>query len=208
MKRFWGGVACLLVVLTQVAIGQPDSTAKQSNWSASVGASFLHVFSGKEFDIKATTTIPGWNAKFSEYPFRSHPWIGGTAELSGYYVDASHNVSNSTENVSEFMDSQVYTFLAGPSVALTRGRVEPFANVLVGLVHTGGGAEVIDSGAVLTISTGYTSVSALGVSAGGGVDLPLYSRWKIHTQANWLRDFSSGTSADFIQGSAGITFRF
>jgi opacity protein-like surface antigen len=166
----------------------------------------LHIFGGQDFDAKGTATIPGWRGKASEYPFLSCPWIGGTVEVSGYYVASSASVSNSLVSASSTTNTQVYTFLIGPSVSVRRGRIQPFADALIGVVH--GRAKVLVSGFPTGTISGSSSASNLGTAPGAGVDFPLSSRWRVRTEANWLREFASGISVDYLEASAGLSFRF
>jgi opacity protein-like surface antigen len=207
VKNLWGAIICLLLGLTPVAFGQTESASKTSTWSASGGASVLHVFGNRNFDGKGTATIPGWRGTASEYPFPTCPWVGGTVQVSGYYYGASENASNGPISASATTRSETYTLLMGPSIALgKKGPLQPFANALIGVLHGSGKATVVFSGVVSGASAG--SGTNLATSAGGGFDFPLSSRWKVRTEVNWLRAFASGNSVDFLEASAGLAFKF
>ena len=199
MSKSWGAFFVLAVVLHQVALGQTES-ASQKSWNVSAGASFLHVF-GLNFDQKGTTTIPGWRATASEYPFAGYQWIGGMVQVSGYY----DGTVESLQSTNVTANSHQYTFLMGPSVAVRKGRVRPFSDALIGAMNSGTSFGLTQLGSSSNSSVSHTH---LATAAGGGVDFAFSSAWSLRAQANWLRVFYSGNSTDLMEASSGLVFRF
>lgn len=148
------------------------------------------VFLGGSYDRAVVTqgasNIYGWNAGVSEYPYRAHPWLGGTIDASGHYYSQSG------------VNAQVYAFMAGPSVALRDRWIQPFVRVLAGSVL------VRASGA--TQAPGLSSDLAL--SAGGGVDVPLGARWAIRGQADWIPYWVQSDRGSLVRASGGVVLRF
>jgi hypothetical protein len=200
VSRVWFAFFVFVVVLQQVALGQTES-ASRSHWNASASASFLHVF-GSDFDGKGTATIPGWRATVSEYPYAGCPWAGGMAQVSEYFI----GTLESLQSVNITSNSHQFTFMMGPSVAMQKGRIRPFADVLIGVVQSSSsfGPTLKQAGS----NTSSGSRSHLGTAAGSGVDFVLSSGWSLRANANWLRAFYSGNSTDFMEASAGVVFRY
>jgi opacity protein-like surface antigen len=120
--------------------------------------------------------------------FNATNWLGLVADVSGYGV-ARHG----------FATTHQISYLFGPRFNLRRGRITPFAHVLLGGVWA-------EDGLVLG------SVTAFGMTAGGGVDVALTKHISIRpAQAEYyLTTFNDGNNnrQNNFRFSAGIIFRF
>ena len=121
----------------------------------------------------------------SEYPYRSHPWIGGTIEASGHYYNKSGD------------STQLYAVMGGPSAALRSRAVQPFARFLLG-------------GVVNRVSAGGQALTSdhFGLSVGGGIDLPIHSGVAIRAQGDWIPYWVQSQREDVFRASAGLAFKF
>jgi opacity protein-like surface antigen len=107
------------------------------------------------------------------------------------------------------LDRADLTAMAGPGVRFGKpGRTVLFARVLAGLVRDRASVSVLD----VDISE---SSSRFGVLAGGGIDVPVASRWALRAQGDYLWNdvpdedaaLDGGSSSGF-RVSAGIVYRF
>jgi len=212
-------VSCLLLVALSLspsptAYGQVQPPVKglapagqPAKWEVFVGGSWERSTSQKAY---------GWDGAVSEYPYKSHPWIGGTIDASGHYYNTQGK------------GSQLFPIMGGPSVVVNGRRVQPFARFMAGTVLDRLPAttvsllskpdhSVLSAGEVVmprpptTVGPPATS-KYLGFSGGGGIDLPVSSRLAIRAQADWVGYWvnSSGQSQlqDAIRASAGIMLRY
>jgi hypothetical protein len=140
----------------------------------------------------------GWDASVTERPYSSYPWVGGTIRVNGAYLQTSTSVSAVTLKTSNSM----YTMMGGPSVHFRLRPVEPFAHALFGAViekvNTAGIGEPLAS-----------SSTHFGYSLGGGLDVPLSTRWAIRGQVDWINTRESATQNTGKLGvSTGVVLRF
>ena len=138
-------------------------------------------YSYVRLDSSPATNMNGWN--FSGQ-YKVTDWLGGVADLSGNYRFSSSDTTSAS----------LYSFLVGPQITRTRGRFSPFAHVLFGFAHFGGG--------------GVTS-SSFSVALGAGVDAKITHSlsWRV-IQADYLRTGFVGLSQSNVRASTGIVFRF
>jgi opacity protein-like surface antigen len=128
------------------------------------------------------------NGGSGQIEYNVNNWLGLVADFSGYAV-ARRGLAT-THQIS---------YLFGPRVNLRRGRVTPFAQVLLG-------------GAWAEDGITFGPVTAFGMTAGGGVDLSLSRHVAIRpVQAEYfLTKFPDGNNnlQSNFRFSAGIIFRF
>jgi Outer membrane protein beta-barrel domain len=138
-------------------------------------------YSYLRLDSTPTTNMNGFDVSGQ---YKVTDWLGGVADLSGNYRFSSSDTTSAS----------LYTFLVGPQITRTRGRLSPFAHVLVGFAHFGGG--------------GVTS-SSFSVALGGGIDAKLTHSlsWRV-IQADYLRTGFVGLSQNNVRASTGIVLRF
>jgi opacity protein-like surface antigen len=128
------------------------------------------------------------NGGSGQLEFNATPWLGAVGDLGGYAV--ARNGFATTHQIS---------YLFGPRVNFCRGRVTPFAQVLLGAVWA---SDAIVLG----------SKTAFGMTAGGGIDVTLSRHFAVRpVQAEYfLTKFSDGANnrQNNFRYSAGIIFRF
>jgi hypothetical protein len=159
----------------------PSVSERPATWDVFMGGSYGYART-------STDSYYGWNAAVSEYPYRAHPWIGGTVEASGLY-DSQSGTTNDE-----------YIAMGGPSLMLRSRSVEPFARVMLG-------------GVINTTPMKFGNIVApashnFGMSGGGGLDLPIGSRCAIRAEADWIRFWAQSQGYDMLRASAGVVFRF
>ena len=176
-------------------------------WNVSAGVSTLHVFNS-QFDSHGTSTIYGWRGTASEYPYAAHLWIGGAAQVSGYYDTVAATGTPSLGSSTASGSVHLYTFLLGPSVRLPSRRIQLFANALAGVVAESSSSLSTTVGTIPVTGAGSSSASHFGTGIEGGVDLPVSSRWAVRAHSDWLRVYPSGNSIDFLESSGGLAYRF
>jgi len=213
-------VVCLSLVAFSLLSGQRASGQVQSPLAGRATTetpATWNVFVGGSGESSASQNSYGWNGSVSEYPYKSHPWIGGTVDVSGYYYDK------------QGVGTQLFPIMGGPSIAANGWRMQPFVRVMFG--------GIVDRTSTSTVSlltgpnqanlsigeanklrppptvTGPASTNYhLGFSAGGGIDIPAGSRLAIRGQADWIEYWVSSQGQpqpqEVIRASAGVVFRF
>jgi hypothetical protein len=135
----------------------------------------------------------GWVTSYSQYPYASPRWIGGTIEAGGVYASPIVRVANQT--IGGLLNDQIYTFMGGPAFGLdTHRRLQPFAHVLFGAVLT----RVNTTGRGVTYFGAPISESktAFGLAPGGGIDMLLTTKIAVRGQADWLRSTFTDQNTD------------
>lgn len=202
------GLICLFVAayLSPAAYAQTESVANPlPAWNFSAEFSALHALNS-QFDSHGTTTAYGWRGTAAQYPYANRPWLGGSAQIGGYYDTAA--TPSSLVSSAATGSTHLYTFLVGPSIRVTSRHVQPFAAALVGVVS---GGNVTSAAKVGTLPmTGVTTPASLrfATGLGGGVDFPLSSRLVVRAHSDWLGALTSGNTTDFLQSSGGLVYRF
>lgn len=165
----------------------------ETTWDLFGGASFIH-----PTDANSSGNLYGWDASITQRPYSSYPWIGGTIRVNGGYLQTSTSISTATLRSSYSM----YTAMGGPSVHFRLRPVEPFAHALVGAV--------IEKVNTTGIGEPFASSSThFGYSLGGGLDVPLSTRWAIRGQADWMNTRESATqNTNRLGVSTGVVLRF
>jgi opacity protein-like surface antigen len=134
------------------------------------------------------------------------PSIGIVGDIGGYHYSQSGGTAN------------VISYLFGPKIAMRRGPITPFAQVLFGGAHgslnggTCAGARVRPEGTIVS-GCGSTSENAFAMALGGGVDWNATDHIGIRLiQAEYLLTrfgFGGPTySQNNARISAGVVFRF
>ncbi len=161
------------------------------------GAVSLNVPSIFASQSVAPSNLNGWNGSVE---FKLLPWVGGVADFGGNY---------GTERVVPFcgmnipcvapfnVSGSVHSFLVGPRVAVSVGKVTPFVHGLIGGART--------SASKSGFSVSDTSFSS---AVGGGLDYRLVRGIAWRVQADDLRtSFFSGTQHNF-RFSTGLVLHF
>jgi opacity protein-like surface antigen len=128
------------------------------------------------------------NGGSGQLEFNANGWLGIVGDLAGYAV--ARNGYATTHEIS---------YLFGPRINLRRGKITPFAQVLLGAVWA---SDAIVLG----------SKTAFGMTAGGGLDFTVSRHIAIRpVQAEYfLTKFPDGLNnrQNNFRYSAGIVFRF
>lgn len=129
-------------------------------------------------------------------------WAAGVAWPASRTIAVAGDISGQYKTRTTFDDDvklAFHAFMAGPRARARIGRVAEFAQILVGAVHAHG------SGFGVT-----TSVTALGVQPGGGVDYPLGSRFaaRLELDYRWIKGSSDGRqAANQFRALVGLVYR-
>jgi hypothetical protein len=128
-------------------------------------------------------------------------WIGVTSELSGAYrtCEACQRGPFDSQRLSGTdLDIHVYTFMAGPRLAARAfSTVTPFAQMLVGGSHVGGGIQW--DGA---LNTGLT------FQPGGGVDIAMTRVVGLRLQADYRVIRTQGRHNKQTRVAGGLVWQF
>jgi opacity protein-like surface antigen len=176
------GLAVGFLFFAQIAFAQvaPSSGQMESSRNDSWA-----LFGGFAYTRQSANYV-GWTGSVAEYPYPSHPWVGGVIEGSGGYRNESG------------VNLGSYTAMAGPSFKIRPGRIQPFARFMVGaVVNT---ASVPASVSVTTRN--------FGIDAGGGLDFTLSEHWAVRAQADWINYGKSGSHANMGKAASGVVLRF
>jgi hypothetical protein len=190
--RIWTTVAMLLLAVAPVLAQKQNTTVYEAYGGAAYGRSFA----------EPTANAYGWNVSLAQYPYESHPWVGGKIDASGVFDSRSEPVAEVT------LDDSTYAFLAGPVVRMPRARrVRPFAHLLLGTVLER--ATVTGPDAAVFRPSLQVSQAIFGTALGGGLDLSLTRRLSARAQGDWLtyRENASGR-ANNPRASAGLVVKF
>jgi hypothetical protein len=147
------------------------------------------------------TNLNGWNASGE---VKLLPWIGGVADFGGNYGESTFTPSCEVilPCPAPFQAKvRVNTYLFGPRVSISLGKIRPFAEVLVGAgqIHGRG------SSGTFNLSTSDT---ALATAVGGGLDYKLipFLAWRL--QGDYLHTRFFNTHQNNFRLSTGIVLRF
>jgi opacity protein-like surface antigen len=145
----------------------------------------------------------GWETSYSQYPYSSPGWLGGTIEAGGVYASPIVRIANQT--VGGLLNNQLYTFMGGPAIALhSHRRLQPFAHVLFGAVLTR--VNTTGKGLAYFGTAVSESKTAFGLAPGGGIDVPLTAKIAVRGQADWLR--STFQDQNILRVSLGMVVKF
>lgn len=150
--------------------------------------------------VPRNTGLNGWNASVEG---KLLPFIGIVADVSGHY--GSQRVTDECGFIAgcvptqDQMDATMYTFLVGPRVSFSVGRVRPFVHALLG------GGHLSESTKTRTFSGSDT---AFAYALGGGLDYRLAGplRWRV--QGDFLKDRFFGGSQNNFRFSTGVVLHF
>jgi len=189
MKTFVAGILfCGLVSLRLMAQDRPKVEVFGGYQSLRIGLWTATPFNAGAFN--------GWNA-------------AAAANLSKYFgVEGDFGGAYNYLTISR-TSLKTYTYSGGPVVYLNKGRIKPFAHVLVGGIHLTGSQSGVSLSSLS--SSGYT------VMVGGGVDAKVARAIAIRlVQADWLYYSLSGTGlpggmishGNNVRISTGVVVRF
>jgi opacity protein-like surface antigen len=145
------------------------------------------------------TNMNGWNGSLEG---KVLPFIGIVADFSGNYGTAGifpnslcNGVSGSCSGLSA--NTNIYSYLFGPRVSVTVGKIRPFAEALFGAGH------------ITESASGFSnSNTSFAYAVGGGIDyhlIPLIS-WRLEGDLLQTRFFSN--TQNNVRISTGIVIHF
>ena len=206
-------IACSLLT-SQTTFGQVQPAVKDRGAQA---PATWDVFLGGGWENSGSQTAYGWDGSVSEFPYRSHRWLGGTVDGSGYYYTKLG------------IGYQIFPIMAGPSVVATNRHFRPFARIMAGGVLNRVSATRVSLltipkryGETVEVNPKFPSPPTIpgpaeitphfGFAGGGGIEIPVSSRLAIRGQADWIEYMvdSKGQSQfqNVIRSSAGIVLRY
>jgi hypothetical protein len=152
-----------------------------------------NVFLGYSFNRADTglsnrANLNGWEGSVEAKVF---PFVGIVADFSGHYGKLTIPVDGVAER------TRLQSYLFGPRVSFSVGKIRPFAHVLIGGAQFRGS----DSG-ILTTDTSFAD------AIGGGIDYHLISRVSWRVQADALQTHFFGERQNDARISTGLVLRF
>jgi opacity protein-like surface antigen len=178
-----------LVLLLLIAFAPPaeaqDATPK---FEAYAGYDYMRDNATNDITHLPPSQSVNGNGASGQLEFNSTPWLGVVGDLGGYAVARDG-----------FATTHQISYLFGPRVNFHRGRVTPFAQVLLGAIWA---SDAIVLG----------SKTAFGTTAGGGIDVTVSRHVAVRPiQAEYfLTKFPDGANnrQNNFRYSAGVVFRF
>jgi opacity protein-like surface antigen len=146
------------------------------------------------------TNLNGWNGSVEG---KVLPFIGVVADFSGHYgtvplaVNPKCTAIIGAECSSLNGSASIHSFLFGPRVSVSVGKVRPFAHALIGAAHISESASLLSS-----------SDTSFAYALGGGLDyhlIPLIS-WRV--QGDLLQTLFFSNTQNNVRISTGIVVHF
>ena len=169
MYRFFS-ILFALIALSAFAAAQADGTSSRR---VDVFGGFSYIPQDPSLTTDGTAGITGWNASVA-FP-AWHP-VSMVVDFSGYYP--GYNVGC----IGCGQHAKIHTFLVGPQISVTRGRISPFARFLLGDTYMHTFVDGLSNYVVFTSSNSFT------FGAGGGADVSLTHRFALRGQVDWLHN--------------------
>jgi opacity protein-like surface antigen len=179
MRKFMGIIALV------AAAALPVRAQKTPEVEIMGGYSYLRADMGG-----ADLGIHGWRTSLTH---NTHSWLGGTADISGYYTQVTPASGPPDVNVN------CYLFLFGPQFSYRKNpSFTPFTHVLLGAMRASQG--------YLGISQSKTDFAA---AFGGGVDFKIHKHVALRVvQADYIYTSYLNQRQNNLRLSAGIVLRF
>ncbi|HSS99317.1 MAG TPA: outer membrane beta-barrel protein [Terriglobales bacterium] len=157
----------------------PLSAYAQTGSNVFLGYSYLNADSlaGNRANLN------GWNGSLEGKIF---PFVGIVADLSGHYGE--QDFGTFTANTHQ------HTFVFGPRVSVSVGKIRPFAHYLVGAGH-------------ISVNSGGADTS-FAQAIGGGLDYKLIPLIAWRFQGDFLRTRYFDTKQDNFRFSTGVVLHF
>jgi hypothetical protein len=138
------------------------------------------------------SNLNGWNGSLEGKIF---PFVGIVADISGHYGSQTFFPCSGTDCFAFGLSTRQHTFLFGPRVSVSVGKIRPFAHYLVGVGHI----SVTDNGG---------SDTSFAQAVGGGVDYKLVPLIGLRVQGDFLQTRFFGAKQDNFRLSTGIVLHF
>lgn len=158
-------VVFAVVLLSALCVGQ--STERQSSGRVEIFGGFSFVPQDFSLTNPDGGHLFGWNAS-ATLPQPHH--LGMVVDVSGYYPSFNFGCGSGCAQ-----RAKIHSFLVGPQISITRGRLKPFARFLAGDTY-------------IASPTAFTSSNSVTFGAGAGVDISLSKRFALREQVDWLHN--------------------
>jgi len=134
----------------------------------------------------------GWDASIEGKFF---PFIGLVADIGRTYADQNICTSASPVTCSPTLNGRLDTYLFGPRLSVSVGRVRPFAHALFGVAHT-------------ETSGSFFSDTAFATAIGGGADIGLIPLLAVRGQVDFLQSRLLDNTQNNVRFTTGLVLRF
>ena len=156
-------------------------------------------FSGSLSSASAgRASLNGWEASAS---IRLFPWLRAVGDVSAGYGTVPVVFSSILGSGKLNVNTNLHTYLFGPRVSASDGRLTPFGQALFGLAH-----QSVSANAFIT-GVGQRE-NAFAFDLGGGIDFRLVSRVAWRVQADYLQTKLFNSTQHDPRVSTGIVLRF
>jgi hypothetical protein len=157
-------------------------------FSASAQDSKADAYVGFQYTRVSGSVIPNLTGGVGQFAFYPSKWLGVVGEVSG---------AADTDG----RGSAMYAYMGGPRATLRHGRIQPYAQVLIG------GSHLSNSG--VQQGSGPASANSFAAAVGGGVDLKIVHHFAIRLiQVDYLFTHFTGATQNNLRLSSGFVFRF
>jgi opacity protein-like surface antigen len=141
-------------------------------------------------------------------------WLGFAADLQGYGSYTQCVKPNNPLDVTGCASANVFTYMFGPQIKYRAGKLEPFAEVLVGGAHSNFYGSACQNISGICGSTSPTN-NAFAMAIGGGVDIAVSGRFAIrlvdadYELTRFGNNFTGGNNSQSnFRFQTGVQFRF
>ena len=140
------------------------------------------------------------------------PWLALAADLQGY--GSFTQCPKSSSEFSGCASGNLFTYTFGPQIKYRMGKLEPFAEVLLGGAHSNFYANACNKDTGICGSKSPSN-NAFALAIGGGVDIPVSSKFTIrlvdadYELTRFGNNFTGGNnSQNNFRFQTGVQFRF
>jgi len=125
------------------------------------------------------------------------PFIGIVGEVTETYGSQDFHVIACAPFLCPTTNISLHeqTFLFGPRVSASVGKIRPFAELLIGAAHVSG-------------NNGFSSDTSFATAVGGGVDYKIIRPVAWRLQADYVQSRFSSSTQNNVRLSTGIVIRF
>jgi len=139
--------------------------------------------------------LNGWEGSLEG---RVLPFVGLVADFGEQYGPANATCSTPAGSIAGGSCSGVIsheqTFLFGPRVSISVGKIRPFAEALFGVGHAN--------------TNGFGSDTSFSTALGGGIDYKIIRPVALRFQGDYVQTRFFGATQNNVRISTGIVFRF
>jgi len=223
--------AVILIVMGNLAAVLAQDTPKAEIFAGYSYGNYEMISGASSITASATTIsrapsarlgLSGWNGSIAANMNR---WFSFATDISGYYSGSSTSTTttetfspctncgmetNTIKNVAS--SPRIHNFLFGPQFSYPKGKIRPYAQLLVGGEHVDltRSESVTSSGNVFGIiptpMSGHVSETGFAMAVGGGVDYSIKRTLSWRLQADYLTS-QAGLAQNHARISTGMAWR-